>query len=120
MEKTGRKVEDKSNGSPPATLRGLDLFSAAMGPGVSGPPFRGAVGHPDLPRHLLQRPERRWAPRRRRRKGVGDGGGRVPGGHQQRQDGWLTKKKTKKTHPCRPSSLTRPETREETNEEEED
>lgn len=33
---------------------------------VSGPPFRGAVGHPDLPRHPLHRPERRWAPRRRR------------------------------------------------------
>lgn len=28
--------------------------------------FRGAVGHPDLPRHPLQRPERRWAQRRRR------------------------------------------------------
>lgn len=39
-------MEDKSNGSPPATLRGLHLFSAAMGPGVSGPPFQRRCGPP--------------------------------------------------------------------------
>ena len=45
--------------------------------------------------------------------GASDSGGRTPGGHQQRQDGWLTRKKQHTRHP---SSLTHPETREETNE----
>lgn len=40
-------MEDKSNGSPPATLWGLLLFSAAMGPGVSEwPPFQRLRGPP--------------------------------------------------------------------------
>ena len=59
-----RREEDKSNGSPPATLQGLHLFCHGPRP----PPHRGPVGHPDLPRHPLQRPERRWAPRKRRRR----------------------------------------------------
>lgn len=58
LRKTGRKVEDKSNGSPPATLWGLLLFSAAMGPRVSEwPPFRRLCGPPRSARHPLQHPE---------------------------------------------------------------
>lgn len=89
------------------------MFASAMGPGVSGPPFRCAVGHPDLPRHPL----RHSVGTKEEVEGeVGDGGGRAPGRHQQRQDGWLRKKQQQ-----HPSSLTQnPETRGKTNEVEED
>lgn len=69
-------MEVKPNGSPPATLQGLHLFSAAMGPGVSGPSHRFTVGHPDLPHHPLQGPETAKSTEEE----VGDGGDGAPGG----------------------------------------
>lgn len=50
-DKGSRKLEDKSNGAPPATLQGHHLFSTATGPSLSGSFFTGAVGHPDL--HII-------------------------------------------------------------------
>lgn len=102
---------------------GLHLFSAAMGPGVSGPSFSEAPWAtricPVIHYSVQSGGGHRGGGGGRGGggegggRGVSDSGGRTPGGHQQRQDGWLTRKKKHTRHP---SSLTHPETREETNE----
>lgn len=99
---------------------GLHLFSAAMGPGVSGPSFSEAPWAtricPVIHYSVQSGGGHRGGGGGRGGgegggRGVSDSGGRTPGGHQQRQDGWLTRKKKNTPDTPHPSPTPKPERR---------